>query len=65
MFIRVKVTQNAKKESFTPEEGKENRFIASVREKAERNIVISGLSSMSKGVEVVPHKLQDPRTDPR
>ncbi|MEK7134453.1 MAG: DUF167 domain-containing protein [Patescibacteria group bacterium] len=37
MFIRVKVVPNAKKESFTPEEGKENCFIASVREKAERN----------------------------
>jgi len=38
MYAKVKVTPNAKKESFMPEEGKENRFIASVREKAERNM---------------------------
>lgn len=38
MYIKVKVTPNAKKESFVPEEGKENRFLASVREKAERNM---------------------------
>ncbi len=38
MYIKVKVTPNAKKESFEPEKGKENCFIASVREKAERNM---------------------------
>lgn len=38
MYIRVTVTPNAKKESFAPEKGKENRFLASVREKAERNM---------------------------
>lgn len=38
MYIRVKVTPNAKKESFALEEGKKDRFLASVREKAERNM---------------------------
>lgn len=38
MYIRVKVTPNAKKESFAPERGKKDCFLASVREKAERNM---------------------------
>ncbi len=38
MYIRVKVTPGAKKESFVPEEGKDNYFLAHVREKAERNM---------------------------
>ena len=38
MYIRVKVTPNAKKELFALEKGKDNRFVASVREKAERNM---------------------------
>jgi len=38
MYIRVTVTPNAKKELFVPAEGKEDRFIVQVREKAERNM---------------------------
>ena len=54
MYIKVSVTPNAKKEFFVPEGEKENRFVASVREKAERNLANTRVRELVAGYFGVP-----------